>query len=150
MTIVSRCAGYGHSLEEVLENTTLAGRLVSLAMGSTWAQAYLVGTIARLNGCDKDVLMPAHTTPNGEVILLRRILKRPPTTASQAVVSKASLTCDGDVAPVRRYDGGTYWPLLDEIVRRSLNMLPDRCVRRENRQVCHLISLIRYEPRAGL
>lgn len=83
-----------------------------------------MGLVA-LDGCDKNVLKPTHTTSNGELVFYEWIVEHFPASTVDTIMRKASLASNRDVPPVIGDDGTSYRPLIDEVVRRDLYMVPE-------------------------
>jgi hypothetical protein len=93
-----------------------------------------VGILA-LHGSNEDVLKPTHATTHGKFVLNEWIIERLPSAAVNAVVSKPSFASDCDVSAIVRDDGAADRPLVYEIMRGDLHMVPQRDIRGDGGKV---------------
>ena len=72
--------------------------------------------ITTLDRCDENVLVPAHSAPDCELIFYERIVEHFPSSTVDTIVSKASLPSNRNVAAVVGYDSASDRPLVYKVV----------------------------------
>lgn len=102
------------------------------------------------DGCNQDMLEPAHASSDSEAVFDKRIVECLPSTAVDAVMSEASFPCHSNVAAIVGHDCASNGPLIYKIVRRDLDVVPQRNIGRYCGQIGQLVAAINHEAGARL
>ena len=96
------------------------------------------------------MLEPAHASTDRESVFDKRVVECLPPSAVDAVMGEASFPCHSNVAAIVGDDCASDGPLIHEIVRRDLDMVPQGNVCRYGCQVRQLVAAINHEAGACL
>ena len=96
------------------------------------------------------MLKPAHASSNSELVFAERVVKHFPTSAINAVMREPSFPRHCDVSAVVRDDCTFNWPLVDEVGRRNLHMVPERDIGGYSCQIWKVVTTVDHEAGACL
>jgi hypothetical protein len=80
--------------------------------------------VAAFDGCDKDMLKPAHTSANRELVLHKGVVEHLPAPTIDAVVCESSLASHSDISAIIRDNCASNGPLIDQVMWRYLHVMP--------------------------